>query len=227
MIKGSVWQNPNKEWGIITKSMIERNWSLVPGCLPSDKMISHAKELEMKGVLPSRVLESLAERIKEKFDNSSLPEITFAASLAHHGYLGSVETMFLWDVDLTTIPADHLSSLVSRVTKSVGFDNVIGLVTILDSAKSLLLEMDGQSLGTEETQALLQAMKSRVEMVRLRAMRVDIRSLMEYSGQGKCRMIVCYGNTEARYRDQMRTWATSRNWVVTDDYEVRFVIRRM
>ena len=45
MIKRSVWEKPNKEWGVITKSMIENNWSLVPGCLPSDKMISHAKGL--------------------------------------------------------------------------------------------------------------------------------------------------------------------------------------
>ena len=28
MIKRSVWQKPNKEWGIITKCMIEKNWSL-------------------------------------------------------------------------------------------------------------------------------------------------------------------------------------------------------
>ena len=45
MIKRSVWQKPNKEWGTITKSMIEKHWSLDPGSFPSDKMISHAKGL--------------------------------------------------------------------------------------------------------------------------------------------------------------------------------------
>ena len=45
MINRSVWQKPNKEWGLITKSMIEKNWFLRPGCLPSVKMISHAKGL--------------------------------------------------------------------------------------------------------------------------------------------------------------------------------------
>ena len=48
MIKRSVWKKPNKEWGIITKSMIERNWALVlrvPESFPSDKMIAHAKSL--------------------------------------------------------------------------------------------------------------------------------------------------------------------------------------
>ena len=45
MIKRSVWEKPNKEWGVITKSMIEKNWSLVPGSFPSDKMLSHVKGL--------------------------------------------------------------------------------------------------------------------------------------------------------------------------------------
>ena len=51
MIKSSVWKKPNKEWGIITKSMIEKNWALgspptwVLGSFPSDKMIAHAKSL--------------------------------------------------------------------------------------------------------------------------------------------------------------------------------------
>ena len=43
MIKRSVWLKPTKEWGIITKSMIEKYWSW--RSIPSDKMISHAKDL--------------------------------------------------------------------------------------------------------------------------------------------------------------------------------------
>ena len=37
----------NKEWGNITKSMIEKNWAQpgVPESFPSDKMIVHAKAL--------------------------------------------------------------------------------------------------------------------------------------------------------------------------------------
>ena len=51
MIKSFVWKKPYKEWGIITKSMIEKNWALgspptwVLGSFPSDKMIAHAKSL--------------------------------------------------------------------------------------------------------------------------------------------------------------------------------------
>ena len=59
MIKRSVWLKPTKEWGIITKRMIEANWipwnwkkgvrsvhkKWLPGGYPTEKMISHAKGL--------------------------------------------------------------------------------------------------------------------------------------------------------------------------------------
>ena len=66
---------------------------------------------------------------------SILPEITCAASLVHHKLLGSVEEMWLCDVDLTSVPAEHLASLVSSVTECVAIWNVSGcdLVTILDT----------------------------------------------------------------------------------------------
>ena len=74
----------------------------------------------MEGVLASGALESLTKRVREKISysrySSDLPVITCAASLAHHGFLGSVDEMRLWDVDLTTVPAEHLASLVSSVT---------------------------------------------------------------------------------------------------------------
>ena len=48
-------------------------------------------------------------------------------------------------------------------------------------------------------------------------MKLDIRNLMEYSGQGKCREGRCYCYC---YREQLRTWDMSKNWAVTcdDDY---------
>ena len=56
---------------------------------------------------------------------------------------------------------------------------------------------------------------------------LDIGSLMDYTGQGKCEVLWCTDDTAARYRDQLRTWATSRNWAVTDEDEDCFVIRRI
>ena len=175
----------------------------------------------MEGVLASGALESLTKRVREKISySSSLPVITCAASLVHHGYLGSVQYMWLWDLDLTSLPAKHLASLVSSVTERVGVKNVgsRSLVTILDSVESEWLNIYGQSLGSEETRALVRAMESGVEKVRLiDKVTLEIRSLMEYSGQGECQEVGCYDDTAARYRDKLRRWATSRNWVTNDE----------
>ena len=171
-----------------------------------------------------RVWQRVRERLEEEFAKINLPEITCAASLAHHGLLGSVEEMSLWDVDLTSVPAEHLASLFSSVTMGVDISNVSGLVNILDSVKSKVLTIISQSLGTEETQALVQAMESGVEVVRLYGeVTLDIRDLMEYSGQGKCREMRCH-NTADRYREQLRTWAASKNWEVTRDDNILFIV---
>ena len=163
---------------------------------------------------------------------AKLPEIICAASLAHHRLLGSVKDMSLDDVDLTSVPAEHLASLASSVTGRVYIENVSGcdLVTILDSVKSRVLDIRSQSLGSKKTQALVHAMESRVEWVELNGgVTLDIRDLIEYNGQGKCRQMECFRDTADRYKEQLRTWATSRNWEVTqgDDDDWRFIIERM
>ena len=220
--------------------------------LPSDKDIAHAKWLgnnnsvvviientiiiiilETKGILDTGLIESLAERVKERESVRELLEdeycsgcgslpsiITYAASLAHHGLLGSVTVLHLCDDYPTSLPTEQLDSLVSSVTEWVDIENVSGcdLVTILDSVKSKELDISRQSLGSEETQALVQAMESGVEEVELdEEVKLDIRDLMKYNGQGKCREVRCYSDTADRYREQLRIWAKSRNWEVTHD----------
>ena len=140
--------------------------------------------------------------------------------------------MLLVDVDLSPVPPDHLASLVSCVTGSVGVMNVSGcdLVTILDSIKCEELVIDSQSLGREETQALVQAMESGVEEVRLtNGVTLDIENLTEYSGQGVCRKVELFLDVSERadrYREGMRTWARSRNWSVSDGNKFLFTINR-
>ena len=188
--------------------------------------------LETKGILDTRLIENLAKTLKKKLrkeEQSTLPVITCAASLANHRLLGSVGLMWLIDVDLTSVPAELLASLASCVTGIVFIKNVSGcdLVTILGSVKSKVLKIFRQSLDSEETQALVQAMESCVKEVWLDyKVTLDIRDLMEYSGQGKCRKVACYRND--RYRKQLRTWAESRNWEVTHDNKKHcFVIDRI
>ena len=139
---------------------------------------------------------------------TDLPELTYAACLAHHGLLGSVEWMRLEKYDLTSIPAEHLASLVSSVTGSLHIWDVSGfdLVNVLDSVKSEELSINFQSLDSEETQALVRAIESRVETVVLNVnVTIDISTLTSYSGPFD------------RYRGKLRTLARSRNWKVTKE----------
>ena len=135
----------------------------------------------------------------------------------------------------TSLPAEQLASLVSSVTEWVSIENVSGcdLVNILDSVKSKQLTIFSQSLGREETQALVRAMESRVEKVRLHAeVKLDIIVLMEYSGRGKCGEVEGFNYTENfssigyRYSEALRTWARSRNWEVTYNI-MHFTIKRI
>ena len=181
------------------------------------------------------MIDNLAGRVKETLGQTchsvlKLPVITCAASLAHHGLLGSVRLMRLDDVDLTSVPAEHLASLASSVTESVTIINVsgCGLVTILDNVKSRDLVIRYQRLDSEETQALVWAMESGVEIVRLYGkVTLEIRDLMEYSGQGKCRRVWFYSDAVDRYREQLRIWAMNRNWRVIHDGKYDFSIKRI
>ena len=154
-----------------------------------------------------------------------------AASLAHHGLFGSVDTLWLLDVDLSQVPAQHLASLALCVTFRLSIRNVSGcdLVSILSSAKCEFLYIYGQSLGSEETRALVQAMESGVEEVRLtNGVTLDIEALTEYSGQGVCRNVELFldeSYTADRYREGMRTWARSRNWRVSESNKFLFTIK--
>ena len=104
-----------------------------------------------------------------------------------------------------------------------------GLVTILESVKIQVLRFINQSLGSEETRALVRAMEAGVGSVWFKEESIlDIRALTEYDGQGKCFMVSCInerGINGVRYREQLRTWATSRNWKVVDNENVMFMKR--
>ena len=41
---------------------------------------------------------------------------------------------------------------------------------------------------------------------------LDIEALVEYSGKGACEEIILNNKTLARYSEELRTWAMSRNW---------------
>ena len=161
----------------------------------------------------------MAYKVSRELDNSNnLCVITCAATLAHLGLLESKREMGLGKFDLTSVPEKQLASLVSNVTEHFSILNVSGcdLVSLLESVKSKMLSVKKQSLGSEETQALVRTMESHVERVCLyEEVTLDISSLMGYSGQGKCRRVDCYWDTAPRYSNELRTWASSKNWTLT------------
>ena len=138
-------------------------------------------------------VESLAAPIRAKWVDwyaPSLPEIFTAAKLAHHGMLGAVRDMRLRDVDLGSAPVEHLASLASCVTRRVTIENVSNcdIVNILDSVKCQWLYISGQTLSSEENQAMIRALDSGVEKVHLDSVgeaSLDIKALSQYRKQGK------------------------------------------
>ena len=154
---------------------------------------------EIRGILPTDVLKSLAERVKSKLDfrrvdfyvDPFLTRITTLASLAHHGILGSMRCLWMIDLDLASVPNEHLVSLVSCLTEYLYIKNVsnCNIISILDSVKSEKLHIDNQSLSSEETRALVRAMESGVMEVKLgfsEEVSLDMTALTQYNGQGKC-----------------------------------------
>ena len=146
----------------------------------------------------------------------SLYKIITAASLAHHGMLASVWRMCIYDVDLASVPAEHLASLVSCVSVCIVICNVrnCDFTKILNNVKCPELYIKKQTLSSEETQVLVKAMEYYVAWVELEQVSLDNMAMTQYSGQGKCRRIVCWA--EDRNTEELRRWAKRVNWVVMD-----------
>ena len=147
-------------------------------------------------------------------------ELMCGASLAHHGLLGYLYDLTLCDVDLSPVPTQHLASLISSVDGFLHVDNASGcdMVSFLTSLKCTDLIISSQNLGRDETQALVQALESSVVTMELggRAT-LDIEALAEYSGQGRCRRLRLQNTeTKEKYRQELKTWARSKNWTYDD-----------
>ena len=54
-----------------------------------------------------------------------------------------------------------------------------------------------------------------------RGVTVDIGELIEYNGLGKCKYVEDSYRDSAQ-REQLRTWATSKNWEFNDDVKNNF-----
>ena len=198
---------------------VSQSWNMMTAQMTKHKKVNIRKKAE-----------SLASQFREESRfhlevlsvtfKVSLLKIVTAASLVHHGMLDSVEVITLRDVDLASVPGEHLASLASCVTESVLISNVSNcdLTSVLDRVTGPVLSISRQTLSSEETRALVRAMDSRVELVCLGEegeVSLDMTALTQYSGQGKCDGVICHFKTADRNREEVRIWAEKINWVVT------------
>ena len=171
------------------------------------------------------MIDSLIEKVMANFaEIRSLPEINCAASLAYHEVISFLDTIWMCDMDLSSVPNLHLAALVACPTEEVSIRHVTGcnLLSIINSIYGCnLLRISEQSLNGEEAMALLNLMRrveNGVETVTLgKQVILDINTITEYDGQGECRAIRCLGDTATRYREDLCAWARRLNWDVDLD----------
>ena len=217
------------------KSLPEIAWSANlahQGLLDSFGEIHLGADTDLSSV-PANKLASLASRVKNvnlEYDpqNPRLSDIIFAAKKAHQGR-HTLEVLHLKNVDLSSVPTEHLMSLVSCVSETVTINHVGGcdMVNIMNSLKCKLLGIPSQNLSDEETLGLVQAMETRVEVVelgdvwgRFLDVKLDINHLTRYSGLGRCGRIIMGQSTQFGadhqekqfYIKNLKTWARSKNW---------------
>ena len=189
----------------------------------------------------SKLTNNVRERVA--YQIPSLPEIACAASWAYHKLhiLGSQEdpefrgwqwlaNTNLHDVDVSSIPPDHLVAFMCCVSRYLSLDNVSGsgLVTILSNVHSLRLFIDNETLDVEETKALVKSMEAEGFYIKLMIgdVNLDIKTLTEYSGKGQCNDVRISGDTADRYRDELRTWAENKLWRIDSDTDGSFKMSR-
>ena len=156
-------------------------------------------------------VEDMVAMYRDVFDfdyKTNLREIAEASMLAYHELLSSVKWWVLENIDLTSVPSKHLAALASCVTTNIYINNVRpNPICLLDSVKCNKVTIINQSLNSEETQALVRAMESRVMRVLLSInVSVDIETLTQYNGQGRCAYVHCTYDTADRYREEMKRW---------------------
>ena len=161
-----------------------------------------------------------------------IKEIEVAASFAHRGILGPVKNMML-DVEeicqkICQINADHLGSLAACMTQGIGIHgNEIEteqVLTILDNLKCEMLGIGFRHIGTEETKALVRAMKRVVKRVILNTIdTIDFDVLIQYDGKGECERLEVELMTDNE-SECIKAWAKQINWNITEDLENQTIV---
>ena len=175
------------------------------------------------------VIETVARMINDPDKlqwGPSIDRITIAAFLANNGLLGEVTGLSLENVDLASVPKDQLISLVACVSGCLKFINVcnIDILSILDHINCKEMYFGKQNLCIEETKRIVRVMETKIEKLVLGgcegAVSMDIMTLTQYSGRGRCAEVTCWYDATDKYKKKILRWAKKINWdiIEIDEY---------
>ena len=161
------WYDSSMIFKRIIEQMDESCWKKRTRLLAKALRITHFPRKTFREIFP--MLRNDADILVHQIVASNrcrplfLEEIVDAASLAHHGLITSLGKTELCEVNLSSVPADQLTSLTSCVKGFWKIENVSGcdLVSLLDSLQCGVLKIRNQSLRKKDIQAIVRAMKVR------------------------------------------------------------------
>ena len=164
----------------------------------------------------------------------TLELVTAAARLAHYGQL-ELDHLSGRFKNLSTVPGEHLCSLVSSVRNTFRIQTIGGcdLIKIIDSIKCYKLGIFNLKLDREATEAVVRAIDTRIQLAEISVCKMyrfqrreqelkekDIRSMLDtkaltkYNGKGRCKNIILRVGQVDKYRQWLRDWAKARDWTV-------------
>ena len=168
--------------------------------LPTNEEIVKALSLVENGNLQPDVLVELARAIERKIGYASkkYERIETLANLVSYGVIKSVKKMSLFLRDGGVLQINNLQALVSCVTELQIVNNSSdSIATLLESVHCKELDLFAEKLNQEETEALVRAMTSRVETLRLvlsKNFDMDFDTFRKYKRDGKCREVRIINN---------------------------------
>ena len=232
------WHSLGKDYDLL-QMIVKREFSWCDGdYYPTRREIGYAVFLENSGHLPQQILSSLAARITEQWNPTefemqcyryatpSLPQLACAGALASQGYISRVKVLILANLDISSVAAEDMASLVRCVSNRVRIVNVRGDLTPVLSSVNCKdhigwdggLQMSSVTLNTDDTQSLVTAMVRGVKVVRMNGrVTLDMETLAKYDGKGEYRMVRMYYDTRGRYGDQVKAWARMIKWRMIED----------
>ena len=150
----------------------------------------------------------------------SVSMLRLASQLAWGGHLTSLENMELLDMDISPISCDQIGKLASIVTDKVEIyllTPITHLDMILENARCRRLELSCMTLTELQTRALVRAMQDRVGSVKMFGVTLDLETLCQYKGQGRCSYITVEADSRTLYGERIMNWMTQVGWSVLKD----------